>query len=58
VFVTVQVLALSFSVTAGFTNRRRMPKMASCGIQDNQAKVPIIPDRFSTVGTLWIMLVH
>jgi hypothetical protein len=49
---------LSFSVTAGFTNRRLTLKMASCGIQDNQAKVPIIPDKVSAVGTLWIMLVH
>jgi hypothetical protein len=50
---------LSFSVTAtGFTNRRVPPKMASCAIQENQAKVPIIPDILSEIGIPWIMLVH
>src|SRR5687768_5716262 len=48
----VRVLALSFSVTAGVTNRRATSKMASCPIQDNQAKVPIISDRFSAIGAI------
>jgi hypothetical protein len=55
----VQILVLAFGLTAaGFTNRRVTPKMASCAIQDNQAKVPIIPDKFSAIGMPWITLAH